>query len=203
MKIGCKFTPFAFPPGEEERTVKVKVKLAQSCPTLCNPMDYTVHRILQARILEWVAFPSFSGASQPRDQTQVSCIAGGSLPAELKGIKKENRISTTQNTHTLLDSVYVPENSVSSVHLVSHVWLFATPWTAGHQASLSITNSWSSPKLKSIESVKPSSPPPPALNLSQHQGLFKWVSCSHQVAKVLEFQLQHQSFQWTFRTDFV
>ena len=48
-----------------------------------------------------------------------------------------------------------------------------------------------------------SSPSHPALNLSQHQGLFKWVSSSHQVAKVLEFQLQHQSFQWTPRTDFL
>ena len=46
-----------------------------------------------------------------------------------------------------------------------------------------------------------SSPSPPALNLSQHQGLFKWVSFSHQVAKVLEFQLPHQSFQWSPRTD--
>ena len=46
-----------------------------------------------------------------------------------------------------------------------------------------------------------SSPSPHALNLSQHQGLFKWVSSSHQVAKVLKFQLQHQSFQWTPRTD--
>ena len=46
-----------------------------------------------------------------------------------------------------------------------------------------------------------SSPFPPALNLSQRQVLFKWVSSSHQVAKVLEFQLQHQSFQWTPRTD--
>ena len=46
-----------------------------------------------------------------------------------------------------------------------------------------------------------SSPSPAALNLSQHQGLFKWVSSSHQVAKVLEFQLQHQSFQSTPRTD--
>ena len=44
---------------------------------------------------------------------------------------------------------------------------------------------------------------PPALNLSQHQGLFKWVSSSHQVAKVLEFQLQHQSFHWIFSTDFL
>ena len=46
-----------------------------------------------------------------------------------------------------------------------------------------------------------SSPSPPALNLSEHQGLFKWVSSSYQVAKILEFQLQHQSFQWIFRTD--
>ena len=46
-------------------------------------------------------------------------------------------------------------------------------------------------------------PSPPAFNLFQHQGLFKWVSSSHQVAKVLEFQLQHQSFQWIFRTDFL
>ena len=46
-----------------------------------------------------------------------------------------------------------------------------------------------------------SSPSPPAPNPSQHQGLFQWVNSSHQVAKVLEFQLQHQSFQWTPRTD--
>ena len=46
-----------------------------------------------------------------------------------------------------------------------------------------------------------SSPSPPALNVSQHQGLFQWVGSLHQVAKVLEFQLQHQPFQWTPRTD--
>ena len=55
------------------------------------------------------------------------------------------------------------------------------------------------------DAIKPShplsSPSSPAFNLSQHQGLFKWVSCLHQVAKVLEFQLQCQSFQWTLRTD--
>ena len=55
-----------------------------------------------------------------------------------------------------------------------------------------------------IQSSHPqSSPSPPAFNLSQHQDLFKWVSSSHQVAEVLEFQLQHQSFQWIFRTDFL
>ena len=46
-------------------------------------------------------------------------------------------------------------------------------------------------------------PSPPALNLSQHQSLFQWVSSLHQVAKGLEFQLQHQSFQWIFRIDFL
>ena len=48
-----------------------------------------------------------------------------------------------------------------------------------------------------------SSPSPPAFSLSQHQGLFQGVSSSHQVAKVLELQLQHQSFQWIFRVDFL
>ena len=47
--------------------VKMKVKVAQSCPTLCDPMDYTVHGILQARILEWVAVPFSRGSFQPRD----------------------------------------------------------------------------------------------------------------------------------------
>ena len=55
---------------------KVKVKIAQSYLTLCDLMDYTVHGILQARKLELVAVPFSRGSSQPRDQTQVSCIAG-------------------------------------------------------------------------------------------------------------------------------
>ena len=55
---------------------EVKVKVPQSCLTFCDPMDYTVHEILQARILEWVAFPFSRASSQLRDRTQVSCIAG-------------------------------------------------------------------------------------------------------------------------------
>ena len=58
-------------------THSVKVKVAQLCPTLCNPMYYTVHGILQARIQEWAAFPFSRGSSQPKDRTQVSQIAGG------------------------------------------------------------------------------------------------------------------------------
>ena len=85
---------------------------------------------------------------------------------------------------------------------------FATPWDEAHQASLSITSSQSLLKLTSMSqwchptsssSVIPLSPP--TFNLSQHQGIFRWVSSSHQGSKDLEFQLQHQSFQWIFRTD--
>ena len=55
----------------------VKVRVAQLCLTLSDPMDYTVHGILQARILEWEAFPFSRGSSQPKDRTHVSHIAGG------------------------------------------------------------------------------------------------------------------------------
>ena len=87
-------------------------------------------------------------------------------------------------------------NYFSSIQSLSHVWLFVTSWIAARQASLSINNSRSSPKLMSIESVMPSShlilcrpllllPP----TTSQHQSLFQWVNSLHEVAKVLEFQL--------------
>ena len=90
------------------------------------------------------------------------------------------------------------------IQLLSHVQLFVTAWTAACQASLSFTIFWSLLKLMSIESMIPSnhlilSPTSPALNLSQHLGLFEWVGFSHQVAKLLELQLQHQSFQWIIR----
>ena len=79
----------------------------------------------------------------------------------------------------------------NSVQSLSHVHLFATPWITARQASLSITNSRSSLRLTSIESVMHplSSPSPPAPNPSQHQSLFQWVNSSHEVAKVLEFHL--------------
>ena len=56
--------------------MKVKVKVTQSCPILCNPMDYTIHGILQAKILEWVVCPFSSRFPLPRTQTSVSGIAG-------------------------------------------------------------------------------------------------------------------------------
>ena len=96
----------------------------------------------------------------------------------------------------------------SSVQSLSCVQFFATPWIAARQASLSITNTQSLPKLMVhpvSDAIQPSCPPlspsPPAPNPSQHYGLLQWVNSSHEVAKVLKFQLQHQSFQWTPKTD--
>ena len=164
----------------------VKVLVIQLCPTLCDPTDCSlpsssVHGILQARILEWVAIPFSRGSCRPRDWTWDSCFAG--------------RFFTIWAT--------------SSVQSLCHVWLFATPWTAARQASLSITNSRSLPKLvhRVGDAIQPShplsSPSPPAPDPSQHQSLFQWVSSSHQVAKVLELQLQHWTFHWILRTDFL
>ena len=80
--------------------------VAQSCPTLCDPMDYTVHGILQARILEWGAFPFSRGSSQPRDRSQVSCITescnADSLPAEPQGKPK----NTGAGSLSLLQQIF-------------------------------------------------------------------------------------------------
>ena len=112
------------------------VLVAQSCPALCNLMDCSppgpsVHGILQARILEWVAIP-FSGAlSWPKDRSWVSCTASRFFT-----------IWATWGAHVF--------QSLSCVRL------FAIPWTAARQASLSFSISQSLLKLPSIESVMPS-----------------------------------------------
>ena len=70
------FEVFPFSNKQLANRCRWKVKVAQSSPTLCNPTGHTVHGILQARILEWVAFPFSRGSSQTRDWTQISHIAG-------------------------------------------------------------------------------------------------------------------------------
>ena len=114
--------------------------------------------------------------------------------------------SFLKNLHTVFQSGYM-NFSFSSVQSLSRVRLCdpmnrSTPGLPVHHQLPEFTQThvhWVG------DAIQPShpllSPSPPALNLSQPQGLFKWVSCSHQVAKVLDFHLQHQSFQWTLRTD--
>ena len=94
----------------------------------------------------------------------------------------------------------------SSVQLLSHVRLFGpreshTPGLPVHHQLLESTQTHVHWVSDAVQPSHPLSSPSPALNLSQHQGLFKWVSSSHQVAKVLELQLQNQSYQWTPRAD--
>ena len=157
--------------------------------TLCNPMDCnlpgsSVHGISQTRMLDWVAISSSKGASQPRDWTLSPALAGRVLTSEPPG-KSVSLVAQSCPTHCdhmnhstpgLPVPHQLPEFTQTHVHWVS-------------------------------DAIQPShlmsSPSPPAFNLSQHQGLFKWVSSSHQVARVLEFQLQHESYQWTPRTDFL
>ena len=80
----------------------------------------------------------------------------------------------------------------------------STPGLPVHHQLLEFTQTHVHWVSDAIQPSHPLSPPsPPTFNLSQHQGFFKWVSSSHQVAKILEFQLQHQSFQWVFRMDFL
>ena len=98
---------------------------------------------------------------------------------------KQSVSSVTQSYPTLWD----PMNRSTPGHPVHHLLL---KFTRSHVL-------WVGDAIQPSHPL--SSPSPPALNLSQHQGLFQWVSSLHQVAKVLEFQLQYQSFQWTPRTD--
>ena len=106
----------------------VYAKSLQLCSTLCDPMDCSppgssVHGILQARILEWVAMPSSRGSSRPRDRTCISCgscTAGGFFTAEPMG----------KPWCTYLHVA----NLCEPVKLLSRVWLFAIPWTVAYQA---------------------------------------------------------------------
>ena len=72
----------------------VKVKVTQSRPTLCNPMDYTVHGILQARILEWVPFPSTGDLPNPGIKPRSPSLQADSLPAKLQGKPKNTGVGS-------------------------------------------------------------------------------------------------------------
>ena len=89
----------------------MKVKVAQSCLSLCDSMDYTVHGILQARILEWVVIPFSRESSQPRDQTHVSCTEGGFFTSW-----------TTREVQLSRKCKSKPQWGINS-HLLERLWL--------------------------------------------------------------------------------
>ena len=146
--------------------------------SLWFPLGSSVHGILQARILEWVTFPFSRGSSQPRDWNQVSHVAG--------------RFFTTRTTREgkpqwllLLFGWLVMSNSLWP-HGLQHTRL---PCLSPTPRASSTHVYWVSDAIQPSHPL--SSPSLPAFNHSQHQGLFQWVSSLHEVAKVLELQLQH------------
>ena len=83
------------------------MKVTQSCPTLCDPMDYTVHGILQARILDWVALPFSRGSSHPRIKPRSPALQVDSLPAEPQGKTKNIGVGSL----SLLQQIFPTQES--------------------------------------------------------------------------------------------
>ena len=165
----------------------------------------SVHGISQARILEWVAISFSRGSFWCRDPTQVSRIAGRLFT---NWAPREAHYFSEKDTKVCL---FFSEEDTGSVQLSSVTQSCpilcdpvnrSTPGLPVHHQLPESTQTHVHRVGDAIQPSHPlSSPSPPAPNPSQHQGLFQWVNSSHEVAKVLEFQLQHQSFQWTPRTD--
>ena len=175
----------------------------------CNPMDCSppgssVYGIFQARIPEWVAISYSRVSFSPKDRTRVSYIAGRLFT--IWAIKET--LKRWYGRACLLPAQHVLISNVSSVAQLCPT--LCDPMdcsTSGFPVHHQLTEFTQTHVHWVGDAIQPfhplSSPSPPAFNLSQHQGLFKWVGSSHQVAKILEFQLQHQSFQWILSTDFL
>ena len=183
--------------------------VAQLCLTLCDPMDCSlpgssVYGISQARILEWVSISFSRGSFWPRDQTQVSCSAGGFFiiwaTRKAKPVTKGQIVydlTHMKSFSSVQSSCSVMSNSLWP-HGLQHARLLCSSPSTGTCSNSCSSSQWSHPIiLSSVFSFSS------CFYLSQHQGLFQWVGSSHQMAKVLECQLQHQSFQWMFRVYFL
>ena len=158
--------------------------------------------------------PSSRESSWPRDQTQVSCVAGGFFTdwassylilvhVEVFRGSKRVYLGTPEKSLPLVSEQPLVVQSLSRVQLCDPMDCSTPSFPVLHHLpELAETHvHWVDDPIQPSHPL--SSPSPPAFNLSQQQSLFQWVSSSYQVAKVLELQLQHQSFQWIFRTDFL
>ena len=177
--------------GDILRCISVHAKSLQSCPSLCYAMDCSpsgpfIHGIFQARILEWVAMPFSTGSSQPRDWTRISCIS--------------SRFFLVWATW---EALFLHQFSCSVVsnclrpHGLQHARLPCPSPTPGACSNSSIKPVMPSNHLILFQPFLLLSSIFSSITVFSNE-----VSSSHQVAKVLELQLQHPSFQWIFRTDF-
>ena len=204
-------------------------------PSSLHPssLKVKVHGIFQARILEWVAFPFSRVSSQPRDRTQVSCIAGGFFTswATREACEADRKTFTQQmpslNSEKWSILIYEDKGVPSRQVLLDSPKLLHLPCAlcccsvAQSCPTLCVPMDCSTPGFPGLhrllelaqtpvhwvgDAIQPSrplsSPSLLAFSLFQHQGLFQWVSSLHQVARILELQLHHQSFQWILRIDF-
>ena len=164
-------------------------EVAQSCPTLCNPMDCSltgspVHGIFQARILEWFAI-SFSRMNlEAIILSQIS--RSQKVNATWFHFHVESKVVTLTETGSSVQFSSVAQSCLTLCDPMN----CNTPGLPVHHQVLEFTQTHIHRLSDAIQPSHPLvSPSPPAPNPSQHQGLFQWVNSSHEVAKVLEFQL--------------
>ena len=145
----------------------------------------------------WITYPSLSCFEC---KMEIMLISKAALRVKwvTSGSAYHSHKVTWRDQH--MSPVSLATNISVAVQSLNCVQLLVTPRIAACQASLSFSTPWSLLKLMSIETVMPSTTsssvtPSPAFNLSQHQGLLQGVGSLHQVAKALELQLQHRSFQ--------
>ena len=159
---------------------------------LCFGFLATRHVGSQLRNQGWNLIPGLPLHPRGHSKTHFCTNAGDS----------QMDSETSYLTWTSLDHALV------GVQSLSRVWLFVPELLHKGSPVLCYLPELTQTHVHRVsDTIQPShslsSPSPPAFSLSQHQGLFQWISSSHQVAEILEFQLQHQSFQWIFRTDFL
>ena len=159
----------------------------------CSSQGSSIHGIFHARILEWVVISFSKGYSWPKVQTQVSHNTGrlftiwATVVVDIFYIN----IYIIMYTCSCCSVAKLSDINCSTQGLPVLLCLLEFAQTHVHWVS------------DAIQPSHPLSPTSFALSLFPHQGLFQWVNSLHQVFKVLELQLRHQSFQWIFRTDFL
>ena len=178
-------------------------------------MAQQVKSLLAVQEMQEHRFDSWSGRSpggEHGNPTQYSCLKKpkdrGAWEAAVLGVTKSwTQLSdwTCQNRpnhlHVHLNYLQSVSSVAQSCPTLCDPMNRGTPGLPVHHQLLEFTQTHVHRVSDAIQPSHPLSSPSPAPNPSQHQGLFQWVSSSHEVAKVLEFQLQYQSFQWTPRTD--
>ena len=179
------------------------IQFTHSCPTLCDPMDHSMpglavyHQPLKLTQTPIHPVGDATYPSHPSPPTFNLYQCQSLFQWELKGIvmcipwgRTRTLTQFSSATQSFLTLCHPMDCSAPGLPVQNQFPEFIQ--THVHLVDDAIQPPHTVP-----------SPPPPAFNFTQHQGFFIWVSSLHQVAKVLEFQFQHQFFQWIFRTDFL